>query len=403
MDVQRTPVVRSSQRGRHGRAAERNGDVPVHRHRGQHHALGAPARGDARRARPPRRPAPSGHRSSTAATSSRRWATPSTPRSPRAGRRRGGAGRPARLQAEPWGEIGPLRVRMALHTGAAEERDGDYYGPALNRAARLLSTGHGGQVLLSEATAELVRDAPARRATACVDLGEHRLKDLIRPERVFQVAAPDLPADFPPLALARRPPEQPAAPARPASSAASRRWPSVKRLLGGDVAADADRAGRGRQDPPGAPGRGRRAGDVPRRRLAGRAGAAGRPGAGPAGGGGGARRPRAGRPPARCRRCQEYLRTRTLLLVLDNSSTWSRPAPPLADGLLRACPELAVLATSREALGIAGETTWRVPSLSLPDPQPGFGAAELAAALPQYEAVRLFVERARGGRSPASR
>src|SRR5262245_8725255 len=54
-----------------------------------------------------------------------------------------------RLQAESWGEIGDLRVRMTLHTGAAEERDGDYYGPPLNRAARLLATGHGGQVLLS--------------------------------------------------------------------------------------------------------------------------------------------------------------------------------------------------------------------------------------------------------------
>src|SRR5262249_10998057 len=63
-----------------------------------------------------------------------------------------------RLQAEPWGEIGPVQVRMALHTGAAEERDGDYYGPTLNRAARLMSAGHGGQVLLSQATCELIRD-----------------------------------------------------------------------------------------------------------------------------------------------------------------------------------------------------------------------------------------------------
>src|SRR3954451_25135312 len=56
------------------------------------------------------------------------------------------------LQSEPWGEIGPIRVRMAVHTGAAEERDGDYYGPPLNRAARLMSAGHGGQILLSETT-----------------------------------------------------------------------------------------------------------------------------------------------------------------------------------------------------------------------------------------------------------
>src|SRR5688572_6037652 len=104
-----------------------------------------------------------------------------------------------RLQAEAWGEIGPLWVRMALHTGAAEERDGDYYGPALNRAARILSAGHGGQVLLSQATYELIRDETPERA-ALLDLGEHRLKDLIRPERVFQLTLPDLPVDFPPLA-----------------------------------------------------------------------------------------------------------------------------------------------------------------------------------------------------------
>jgi class 3 adenylate cyclase len=107
------------------------------------------------------------------------------------------------LQAEPWGEIGPLRVRMAMHTGAAEERDGDYYGPPLNRAARLMSAGHGGQILLSQSTYELVRDTPPD-GVAFVDLGEHRLKDLIRPERVFQLAAPDIPSDFSPLTCRSR-------------------------------------------------------------------------------------------------------------------------------------------------------------------------------------------------------
>jgi class 3 adenylate cyclase len=103
-----------------------------------------------------------------------------------------------RLQAEPWGEIGPLRVRMALHTGAAEERDGDYFGPSLNRAARLMSIGHGGQVLLSQTTYDLVRDA-LPGGTCLIGLGEHRLKDLSRPERVHQVTAPGLLVDFSPL------------------------------------------------------------------------------------------------------------------------------------------------------------------------------------------------------------
>jgi class 3 adenylate cyclase len=102
------------------------------------------------------------------------------------------------LLSSEWGQTGPLRVRMALHTGAAEERDGDYFGPPLNRVARLLSAAHGGQVLLSLPTQELVRDQlPA--GTSLMDLGEHRLKDLFRPERVFQLLAPELPSEFPPL------------------------------------------------------------------------------------------------------------------------------------------------------------------------------------------------------------
>jgi class 3 adenylate cyclase len=86
-----------------------------------------------------------------------------------------------RLLSSEWEETEPLRVRMALHTGAAEERDGDYFGPPLNRVARLLSAAHGSQVLLSLAAQELVRDQlPA--GTTLRDLGEHRLKDLFRPE-----------------------------------------------------------------------------------------------------------------------------------------------------------------------------------------------------------------------------
>ena len=102
------------------------------------------------------------------------------------------------VDQEEWGEAGPLLVRMALHTGAAEERDGDYFGPPLNRVARLLSAAHGGQTLLSLPAQELVRDLlPV--GVELRDLGEHRLKDLARPERVFELLAPELPADFPPL------------------------------------------------------------------------------------------------------------------------------------------------------------------------------------------------------------
>jgi class 3 adenylate cyclase len=99
---------------------------------------------------------------------------------------------------EEWQETEPLRVRMALHTGAAQERDGDYFGPPVNRVARLLSAAHGGQVLLSLPTQELVRDQ-LPGGTTLRDLGEHRLKDLFRPERVFQLLAAGLPSEFLPL------------------------------------------------------------------------------------------------------------------------------------------------------------------------------------------------------------
>src|SRR5262245_3384115 len=101
------------------------------------------------------------------------------------------------LAAEAWGLPRPLRARMGLHTGVSEERDGDYFGPAVNRAARVMQAGHGGQVLLSLATAALVRgEMPA--GAGLRDLGEHRLKDLLEPERLFQLLAPDLADGFPP-------------------------------------------------------------------------------------------------------------------------------------------------------------------------------------------------------------
>ena len=102
------------------------------------------------------------------------------------------------LQREPWPEAAKLRVRMVIHTGAVEVRDGDYFGAPLNRVARLLAAGHGGQTLLSEATHDLCRDHLPPLASVKA-LGSHGLKDLGRPEAVFQLCHPDLPASFPPL------------------------------------------------------------------------------------------------------------------------------------------------------------------------------------------------------------
>jgi class 3 adenylate cyclase len=103
------------------------------------------------------------------------------------------------LAEEDWAALGvskPVRVRMALHTGPAQEQDGDYFGPTLNRTARILATGHGGQALCSEVTSGLVRDH-LLGGMALRDLGEHRLRDLARPERIFQLDCPPLPVDFP--------------------------------------------------------------------------------------------------------------------------------------------------------------------------------------------------------------
>jgi class 3 adenylate cyclase len=112
------------------------------------------------------------------------------------------------LQAEDWTALGlpsewPLQVRMALHSGAADARNGDYLGPPLNRTARILAAGHGGQILLSHATGELVGDALPDDVTLR-DLGTYQLKGLhgtglSRPEKLFQVVNSDLPIEFPPL------------------------------------------------------------------------------------------------------------------------------------------------------------------------------------------------------------
>src|SRR5262249_42167481 len=116
------------------------------------------------------------------------------------------------LQAERWPTETPVRVRMALHTGEADLRDGDYFGVAVNRCARLRGVGHGGQTLLSQTTAALVREhLPSGMSLG--DLGTHRLKDLQRPERIFQLLHLDLPQAFPPLrTLDLRPTHLPAQP-----------------------------------------------------------------------------------------------------------------------------------------------------------------------------------------------
>src|SRR5215211_2510540 len=133
---------------------------------------------------------------STAVTSSRPSATPSVSLSPP----------PLMPWKQPWkrsaGSSPPSGSRPGhlglgwLCTRVRQRREGDYFGPPLNRVAKLLSAAHGGQVVLSLPTQELVRDQPPT-GTSLRDLGERRLKDLFGPERVFQLLAPELPSEFP--------------------------------------------------------------------------------------------------------------------------------------------------------------------------------------------------------------
>ena len=102
------------------------------------------------------------------------------------------------LAAADFSAVDGLRVRMAINTGTADERDGDYFGPALNFVARLLVLGHGGQVLLSSVTAALVRASPPPGVTLA-DLGDHVLKDIEGAERVYQLVADGMQRDFPEL------------------------------------------------------------------------------------------------------------------------------------------------------------------------------------------------------------
>ncbi len=103
-----------------------------------------------------------------------------------------------RFSMETWALPYPIRVRMALHTGEADLRDGDYYGSAVNRCSRLRSVAHGGQTLISQTTQLLISETLPDDA-GLRDLGEHKLKDLKRSEHIYQLVIEGLPADFPPL------------------------------------------------------------------------------------------------------------------------------------------------------------------------------------------------------------
>jgi predicted ATPase len=303
------------------------------------------------------------------------------------------------LQREAWSATGPLRARMGVHPGEVEARPAPgaapgarYSGPPLARCVRLTAAAHGGQVVLSDAAAAPVRGAlPA--GAGLRDLGTHRLQDLRPAARVAQLTHPGLPAAFPPLrALEALPHNLPLQ----LTSFVGRAGPlrEVERLLAGGRLLTLTGAGgvgktrlalQAAADASGAYPDG-----VWLAALAALADAALVPETVAAAVG---VREEPGRPLLGS--LTDALRPKRLLLVLDNCEHLLDACAALADALLRACPHLHILATSREALGIAGETVWRVPSLSLPDAgDPAHPAPP--AALTQSEAVRLFLDRAVG-------
>jgi predicted ATPase/DNA-binding CsgD family transcriptional regulator len=293
---------------------------------------------------------------------------------------------------ECWPDGVTLRVRIAVHTGEARLRDaGNYVGETLNRAARIRSAGHGGQVLLSGATAELTIDRlPA--GVALNDLGRHRLKDLARPEHIWQALHTELESEFPPLQtldMFRHNLPMQLSPLIGRTNEIA----EVQRLLGRDkLVSLTGSAGVGKS---------RLALAVAAELLDSNPGgvwwvelapvtdpdAVGR-----------AALAAIGAPDApdfaSVRQLAAHLGAEPSALVLDNCEHLVAGCAAMAAGLLAANPSTRVLTTTREALGVPGEVTFRVPSLPSPPPERAIDVPKLS----QYDAVVLFAERARRAR-----
>jgi predicted ATPase/class 3 adenylate cyclase/Flp pilus assembly protein TadD len=280
----------------------------------------------------------------------------------------------------------PLRVRMGMHTGEPLSTETGYVGLDVHRASRISATAHGGQILVSQTTRDLAGgDLPSE--VLLLDLGDHLLKDLPTPEHLFQVVAPELIRDFPPLrSMDSRPNNLP----RQLTTFVGRQHQigEAKRVLASTPLLTFTG--------PGGVGKTRLAIEIAGELLdefeegiwfvdlgpladpalvvpaiAGAVGVMHAP----------------GQPILDT--VTEYLRGRRVLLVLDNCEHLLEVTARSVDALLRSCGLLRVIATSREGLAIGGEAVFPVPSLSLPDPE-----AATSGELPQCEAIQLFVERA---------
>lgn len=293
------------------------------------------------------------------------------------------------LCAEDFSAVGGIRVRCALHTGEAVERDLDYFGPTVNRAARLMSIGHGGQVLISSATRDLAYDDLPDGATL-VDLGLRRLHDLTEPEHVWQLNFAGLPVDFPSLlsleALPNNLPIQRSSfVGREADAAKVKELLERHRLVtlvgsGGigktrlAIQAAAELLHRYPDGvwfvdlaPIGDP---ELVASVVAQAI--------------------------GMNQQQGRRIDEaiahWLRREKLLLIFDNCEHVIEPVAALAAAILATAQEVRIVATSRQGLDISGEAVYRLASLAVPAEVSGLTRDD---ALP-YGAVALFVDRAHG-------
>jgi len=292
------------------------------------------------------------------------------------------------LHSEAWSPA-PIKVRMGIHTGTAQRNeDGLYSGyGTLASSQRIMSAGHGGQILLSGATRELVRDMLPEN-TELQDLGEKRLKDLLRPEHLYQLNVSELPSTFPPLKtldafLNNLPLQLTSFIGRENEIAEVKQELEAHRLVtltgsGGtgktrlslQVAANLlEKFHHGvwfvelapLTDP-----------DLIPQTILSTIGIQEQQGK------------------TQLNVLKEYLHEKQTLIVLDNCEHLISASAQVVNALLNAAPKLKVIASSREALGVKGEASYPVPSLSLPD----IKHLPLIEQLSQYEAVRLFIDRA---------
>jgi predicted ATPase/class 3 adenylate cyclase len=292
------------------------------------------------------------------------------------------------LAAHRWSDGVVLRVRMGIHTGEPILVADDYAGLDVHRAARICAAGHGGQVLLSQATRDLL-GAELPLGSGLRDLGDHRLKDLTRPERLFQLAIPGLPAEFPTLRALG--PGNVILPLQLTSFVGRQREvAAIRGLLERPEVRLLTLSG------PGGTGKTRLAVQVAGELLGSFPGGVFFVALAPVNDPGlvvptvaQALGVRAIAGQSLLESLIEHMGDRRLLLVLDNVEQVLNAAPAVVD-LLAACPRLRALVTSRAALHVSGEQVYPVPPLSLPDQKSANAVRDLASS----EAMTLLVERA---------